>query len=83
MSSKVNLRPRRLLKRLISEEDTSTILDFPDRYVVCPPQDARVAEHHLGRGGKPVPQGFKFSSDNNRNRLDAESLRQLLEQDGA
>ncbi|MFQ5955290.1 MAG: UDP-N-acetylglucosamine 4,6-dehydratase (inverting) [Kiloniellales bacterium] len=80
----VGIRPgEKLHEVLISEEDTSTILDFPDRYVVCPPQDARVVEHHLGRGGKPVPQGFKYASDNNPDRLDTVRLRELLDEDGA
>ncbi len=71
----VGIRPgEKLHEVLIPETDTSTILDFPDRTVVSAPQDAGVAEHHLGRGGRPVPQGFKFSSDNNRNRVEGETI---------
>ncbi len=78
----VGIRPgEKLHEVLISEEDTSTILDFPDRYVVCPPQNPGIAEHHLARGGTRLPQGFKYASDNNPDRLDAERLRKLLEQD--
>ncbi len=78
----VGIRPgEKLHEVLISEEDTSTVLDFPDRYVVCPPQNPGIAEHHMAHGGTRSPQGFKYASDNNPDRLDAERLRKLLEQD--
>lgn len=80
----VGIRPgEKLHEVLISEEDTSTVLDLPDRYIICPPQDPRVMEHHAARGATPVPQGFKYASDNNADWLDAQRLQSLLAESDA
>jgi len=80
----VGIRPgEKLHEVLISEEDTSPVLELADRYLVCPPQDPRVAEHHAARGAERVAQAFKYASDNNADWLDADRLRRLLEESGS
>ena len=79
----VGIRPgEKLHEVLISEEDTSAVLELADRYIVCPPQDSRVAEHHAAGGAERVAQGFRYASDNNPDWLDADRLRRLLEEGG-
>ena len=39
---------------------------------------AAAREAYLNRGGKPVTEGFQYSSDSNPERLDARGLQSLL-----
>ena len=41
-------------------------------------QTAAAREAYLNRGGKPVEEGFQYSSDTNPERLDARGLQELL-----
>ncbi|MCG8360374.1 MAG: UDP-N-acetylglucosamine 4,6-dehydratase (inverting), partial [Kiloniellales bacterium] len=67
---------------MITRDDARHTYDFGDRYVIEPSahmwdQDrVGLAES----GGKLVPEGFEYTSDNNQDWLDASGLQQLLEE---
>lgn len=79
----VGIRPgEKLHEVMITRDDARHTYDFGDRYVIEPSahmwdQDrVGLAES----GGKLVPEGFEYTSDNNQDWLDASGLQQLLEE---
>ena len=75
----IGIRPgEKLHEVLMSEDDTATVLDFGDRYAICPPHDSRVQAYHERRGATAVEQGFRYASDKNDDWLDAKRLKALI-----
>jgi len=72
----LGIRPgEKLHESMITEADARSTLDLPDRYVVCAQRDEQI------RYGDPqhwVKEGFRYSSDENTEWLDASDLRNLL-----
>ena len=78
----VGLRPgEKVHEVLISEEDTATVLELEDRFIVCPPEAPRVQSVHEQHGAKVAPAGLRYASDNNKVWLDPQGLKQLLPTD--
>jgi UDP-N-acetylglucosamine 4,6-dehydratase len=65
---------------LIGEDEGRNAIEYKDCYVVR--QDHLNAEKRLDidNGGRSCPKGFRYSSDNNPERLGIEELREILEQ---
>jgi UDP-N-acetylglucosamine 4,6-dehydratase len=77
----VGIRPgEKLHEEMIAPDDARRTVQLKDRYVVQP--------HLAGWGfqppadGTPMPEGFAYRSDTNDLWLDAEELRELVEQHG-
>ncbi|MEX2649733.1 MAG: UDP-N-acetylglucosamine 4,6-dehydratase (inverting) [Alphaproteobacteria bacterium] len=75
----VGVRPgEKLHEVLITEDDARTAWEFADRYVVEPAfatfERAALAE----AGARRVAEGFRYASNDNPDRLDAERFRGLL-----
>ena len=64
---------------MIPADDAHATLELDDRYVILQgfASDARTL--YLHRGGRPVPEGFSYSSDSNPEILDARGLQTLLQ----
>lgn len=74
----VGIRPgEKVHEVLISEDDARLTMELDDRYVILPQATGPFA-HYADLGGKRVPAGFKFGSNNNPERLTADDLEVLL-----
>lgn len=78
----VGIRPgEKLHEVLISEDEARATLELEDMYVVQPASEA-ANELWFGRDwqthGKPLPDGYRFASNNNEDWLDIEKIRQIL-----
>ncbi len=63
---------------MITEEDARNTYEYEDTYIIYPQFDWWNLEKHFTPGGKKVPEGFRYSSDNNTQWLSVEDLRELL-----
>jgi len=75
----VGIRPgEKLHETMIPADDAHCTVELDDRYVILQ-SFAHAARHaYLHRSGKPVADGFCYSSDNNPEKLDALGLQALL-----
>src|SRR6195952_2796375 len=75
----VGTRPgEKLHKTMTPADDAHCTVELEDRYVILQSFANAARDAYLHRGGKPVPDGFCYSSDNNPEKLDALGLRALL-----
>lgn len=76
----IGIRPgEKLHEYMISTDDSRNTLEYEDHYVIQPdfvwwPRDQYAAEY----GGKPVGEGFSYSSDNNDHWLTIQELRTMI-----
>ena len=71
------IRPgEKLHESLISESESRTALEYEDHYIIKP--IFKWWHDDNGNGGRPVPDGFKYSSDTNTDWLNSERLREEL-----
>jgi UDP-N-acetylglucosamine 4,6-dehydratase len=78
---KVGVRPgEKLHETMIPADDSRWTVEIEDRYVILASFAAAAREAYLNRGGKPVAEGFQYSSDSNPEQLDARGLQSLLSQ---
>jgi len=74
----IGIRPgEKLHEVMITEDDARNTVEFPDRYVIEPNPVAWTG-HVLRDGANPVEDGFRYSSDNNTQWLDADGLHALV-----
>ncbi|MGF6779488.1 UDP-N-acetylglucosamine 4,6-dehydratase (inverting) [Paraburkholderia sp. GAS334] len=78
----VGIRPgEKLHEMMIARDDSINTLEFDDHYVIKPSIQFVVqtdyAVNGLGEKGKPVAEGFKYTSDNNTRFLDVDELMKL------
>jgi len=75
----VGVRPgEKLHEVLITEDDARNTVELPDRYVIEPAFAFWATHNFLQMGAKKVPERFRYASDTNTARLDAESFRAAL-----
>jgi UDP-N-acetylglucosamine 4,6-dehydratase/5-epimerase len=73
----IGIRPgEKLHEVMITEDDARTTLELPDRYIIRPMLYSEEAQYHPKE--KPAPEGFRYSSDNNHDWLDAQAIRKML-----
>lgn len=74
----VGIRPgEKLHEVMISEDDSRLTVELDDRYVICPIRNDWTGDHLKAFGARPAPDGFRYSSDQNAEWLDAQSLAML------
>jgi UDP-N-acetylglucosamine 4,6-dehydratase len=75
--SVVGIRPgEKLHEVMITEDDARMTLELDDRYAICA-QEAAFA-NVKARGGIPVADGFRYTSDANHEWIDGPALHRLL-----
>jgi UDP-N-acetylglucosamine 4,6-dehydratase len=74
----VGIRPgEKLHEIMITPEDSLQTREFDDRYVIYP-SHAFWSRSNPMSGGKAVPEGFSYSSDNNTVWLDRDQIKQMI-----
>jgi UDP-N-acetylglucosamine 4,6-dehydratase len=78
----IGMRPgEKLHETMCPADDSHLTLEFEDHYVIRPAitffHHVDFAENALGERGRPVPEGFEYSSGSNRDVLSLEQIRQL------
>ncbi len=74
----VGIRPgEKLHEAMITEDDAPNVMEFDDYYVIQPTFHWWRKDHL--NGGKPVPEGFRYTSDNNTQWLREEELKTLCQ----
>lgn len=61
---------------MITEEDARSTYEYKNYYIIYPQFSSW--ELRIKKGGKKVPEGFRYSSDKNTNWLSVEDLKKLL-----
>lgn len=75
----VGIRPgEKLHEVMITEDDSRTTLELPDRYIIEPAFNWWSRDRKRNADGKPVPDGYRYTSDNNDDWIGAERMRALL-----
>lgn len=75
----IGIRPgEKLHEILITEHDAHNTLDLGDRYVIEPFFPYWHRESLTDIGGRPIEDGFAYSSDNNEQRLGLEAVQGIL-----
>lgn len=73
----IGIRPgEKIHEVLISDDDARRTVEYDDHYVIQP--DFVWWKKEYTNGGKPVPEGFRYSSDTNREWLTVEQLRTYI-----
>ena len=63
---------------MITEEDSRFTYDYGNHYIIYPHFDWWDVEKHFKKGGKLVEAGFQYASDNNKQWLYEEEMREML-----
>src|ERR1700743_2646555 len=76
----VGIRPgEKLHETMVPADDAHCTVELEDRYVILQSFADAARDAYLHRGGKPVADGFSYSSDTNPEMLDARGLQTLLQ----
>ena len=74
----IGIRPgEKMHEVLVSEDEARHTVELDDMYVVEPP-GALWFGHEWREQGKPLPEGFVYSSDNNKQSLTVDEIRELI-----
>lgn len=74
----IGIRPgEKMHEVLVSEDEARHTVELDDMYVVEPP-GALWFGHEWREKGKPLPEGFAYSSDNNKQSLTVDEIRELV-----
>jgi UDP-N-acetylglucosamine 4,6-dehydratase len=65
---------------MVPEDDARNTVEYDDCFVIRA-QAGNGNGHSNGNGGKPCPEGFHYSSDNNTRWLTVEELQTLVGRD--
>jgi UDP-N-acetylglucosamine 4,6-dehydratase len=74
----MGIRPgEKLHEVLISEDEARTTIELKDMYVVQPVEAMWFVYDWVSKG-KPVPEGFRYTSDTNTQQLDIEGIKKFI-----
>ena len=74
----IGIRPgEKLHEVLLTEDEARHSIDTGDYFIIEP--ELRFWQKNNGRVGKPMPEGFRYSSENNTTWLDADELMSMVD----
>lgn len=77
----VGIRPgEKLHEVMVTEDDARTTVEMADRYIIRPAFPFWSGGNLPGELFKPVPDGFRYSSDTNTQWLDEKTLKTILDE---
>ena len=77
----VGIRPgEKIHETLIGKDEGRNTVEYNDCYVIRHNHADGTENVRLDNGGKPCPEGFTYTSNNNSNKLTSEELRSILYQ---
>lgn len=75
----IGIRPgEKLHEVLINEDDARDTIEYKDCYVIYPAFHPWEQKLMMRKGGRSIPDSFRYSSDNNTKWLNAEELRKMI-----
>lgn len=75
----VGIRPgEKLHEVMVAEDDARNTVEYDDHFAILPSYHQWTDEEHLHNGGRPCPEGFRYSSETNTHWLSVEELRRML-----
>lgn len=76
------IRPgEKLHEVMITEEDSRSTLEFPDKYVILPSYESSLRERYMAMKPKTVAEGFEYASDTNTQWMNEKDLMACLVDD--
>jgi UDP-N-acetylglucosamine 4,6-dehydratase len=76
----MGIRPgEKLHETMISEDDARLTLEYADHYAILPDPESMGFSRRADPGGKPCPEGFRYSSETNAQWLTVDQLRGMIE----
>ena len=77
----IGIRPgEKLHEQMIGIEDSYYTYEYPEHYKILPQICEWTSIESMIKGGKRVPEGFSYTSDNNKEWMSIEQLREWIEQ---
>ena len=75
----IGIRPgEKLHELLLTEDDARGTYELGDRFVVLPANAQPEQQHYVKLGARPVPEGFRYSSDTNSSWASADLMQAWL-----
>lgn len=75
----IGIRPgEKLHEIMITEDDSRYTVELDDRYIIEPNMTWWNRRSYIGNGATAVQEGFKYSSDSNRDWMDKDRLLEIL-----
>jgi UDP-N-acetylglucosamine 4,6-dehydratase len=75
----VGIRPgEKLHETMVPEDDAHNTFEYEDHFVIRSLSAGSADTQHLRNGGRPCPEGFRYSSDNNSRWLSVGELQDLV-----
>lgn len=75
----------KLHELMISQEDARHTIEMEDHFIICPEiysyELHRLKKFLEGRRGQPLPEGFAYTSDTNKQWLSIDDLRKIIQAD--
>jgi UDP-N-acetylglucosamine 4,6-dehydratase len=73
----IGIRPgEKVHEVLVSEDEARNALEYEDHYLIKPPSPWYFGD--VWEGGARLPEGFRYASDNNPDRLTVDDLRRIV-----
>ncbi len=73
------IRPgEKIHELLVSPDESRNTLEFPDMFIVKPPENVINWKNPKGNEGKELPDGFSYGSDNNTDWLTVAQIRDMV-----